>query len=120
VGNAGTGVGGKPRILHLSSLQKRQLGKNLGRQFTPLYTDRRDGLLWGGSIFVYGAAVPYLATLGTAIGWPLSLATGLLIANAAGLGLGEWRHAPVNSHRWMYAGIGVLLIAVAVLSSANS
>lgn len=78
------------------------------------------GLLWGGSIFVYGAAAPMLGDLGTAIGWPLSLATGLLIANAAGLSSGEWRHAPRIAHRWLYTGIVVLLIAVAVLSGANS
>ncbi|MEO6911677.1 MAG: L-rhamnose/proton symporter RhaT, partial [Edaphobacter sp.] len=52
------------------------------------------GLLWGGSIFVYGAAAPRLGALGTSIGWPLSLAAGLLVANGIGLALGEWRHAP--------------------------
>ncbi len=78
------------------------------------------GLLFGGSIFVYGAAAQRLGELGPAIGWPLSLATGLLIANAVGLGLGEWRHAPTSSRYWLYTGIGVLLIAVAVLSRANS
>jgi L-rhamnose-H+ transport protein len=34
------------------------------------------GLLWGGSIFVYGSAAPKLGKLGPAIGWPLSLAIG--------------------------------------------
>jgi L-rhamnose-H+ transport protein len=51
-------------------------------------------LLWGGSIFVYGAAAPRLGTLGASIGWPVSLATGLLVANAVGLLLGEWKGAP--------------------------
>jgi len=76
-------------------------------------------VLWGGSIFVYGAAVPRLGPLGTAIGWPLSLATGLLLANAIGIGLGEWRRAPTRARGWMYSGIAVLLIAIAVLSRAN-
>jgi L-rhamnose-H+ transport protein len=78
------------------------------------------GLLWGGSIFVYGAAVPRLGALGPAIGWPLSLAIGLLVANAVGLSLGEWKHAPASSRGWLYSGIAVLLIAVVVLSRANS
>jgi L-rhamnose-H+ transport protein len=78
------------------------------------------GVLYGGSIFVYGLAVPRLGALGSAIGWPLSLATGLVIANALGLKLGEWRHAPARSRMWLYAGITVLLIAVVVLSRANS
>lgn len=76
-------------------------------------------LLWGGSIFVYGAAAPRLGALGTAIGWPLSLATGLLLANAIGIGLGEWRHASRRAHGWMYGGIVILLIAIVTLSQAS-
>ncbi len=78
------------------------------------------GVLYGGSIFVYGLATPRLGKLGTAIGWPLSLVSGLLVANFVGLRLGEWRHAPSRSRGWLYGGIGALLIAVVVLSRANS
>jgi len=77
------------------------------------------GLLWGGSIFVYGAAAPRLGALGASIGWPLSLATGLLLANAIGLVLGEWRQAPKQSRSWMFSGIAVLLAAIVVLSRAS-
>lgn len=76
-------------------------------------------LLWGGSIFVYGAAAPRLGALGTAIGWPLSLATGLVLANALGLALGEWRQAPRRARGWMYSGIAVLLVAIVILSRAS-
>jgi L-rhamnose-H+ transport protein len=76
-------------------------------------------LLWGGSIFVYGAATPRLGALGTAIGWPLSLAVGLLLANVIGVGLGEWRGAPSRARQWMYSGIAVLLVAVILLSRAS-
>jgi len=75
--------------------------------------------LWGGSIFVYGAAAPRLGPLGTSIGWPLSLATGLLLANAIGLGLGEWIRTPPSAKRLMYLGIVFLLIAIIVLSRAS-
>jgi L-rhamnose-H+ transport protein len=77
------------------------------------------GLLWGGSIFVYGLAAPRLGSLGTSIGWPLSLAMGLLTANAIGLALGEWREAPGPARRWMFSGICVLLGAILVLSFAS-
>lgn len=76
-------------------------------------------LLWGGSIFVYGAAAPRLGPLGPSIGWPLSLATGLLLANAIGIGVGEWRGAPARTRTWMYSGIAVLLVAIVVLSRAG-
>jgi L-rhamnose-H+ transport protein len=76
-------------------------------------------LLWGGSNFVYGASAPRLGSLGTSIGWPLSLAVGLLLANAIGIGLGEWRQAPARARTWMYSGIAVLLVAVILLSRAS-
>jgi L-rhamnose-H+ transport protein len=77
-------------------------------------------LLWGGSIFVYGAAAPRLGELGPSIGWPLSLATGLLLANAIGIWVGEWKHAPRRALVWMYSGIVVLVVAIVVLSKAGS
>jgi L-rhamnose-H+ transport protein len=77
------------------------------------------GILWGGSIFVYGAAAPRMGILGPSIGWPLSLATGLLVANITGLLLGEWEGAPHPALRWMFSGIGVLVAAIVVLSKAN-
>jgi L-rhamnose-H+ transport protein len=75
--------------------------------------------LWGGSIFVYGAATPKLGTLGTSIGWPLSLATGLLVANMIGFALGEWKGAPRKAMTWMFCGIAILIAAIVVLSKAN-
>jgi len=75
--------------------------------------------LWGGSIFVYGAATPRLGPLGTSIGWPLSLATGLLLANAIGVALGEWRRVSGCARGLMYSGVVVLLVAIVVLSRAN-
>jgi len=76
-------------------------------------------LLWGGSIFVYGAAAPRLGSLGPSIGWPLSLATGLLLANVIGIGLGEWRRVPQGAKNLMYSGILILIVAIVVLSRAN-
>ncbi len=77
-------------------------------------------LLWGGSIFVYGAAAPRLGSLGTSIGWPLSLATGLLLANLIGVSLGEWKGASPRARAYMYYAIPVLLIAVIILSRAGA
>ncbi len=68
--------------------------------------------LWGGSIFVYGAAAPRLGAMGPSIGWPLSLATGLLVANAVGLASGEWKGAPRATRAWLFTGIVVLIAAI--------
>ena len=77
------------------------------------------GLLWGGSIFVYGSAATRLGRLGPAIGWPISLAVGLLVANLAGIFAGEWRNASVAAQRWLRSGIAVLLVAIGLLSWAS-
>jgi L-rhamnose-H+ transport protein len=77
-------------------------------------------LLWGGSIFVYGAAAPRLGSLGTSIGWPLSLATGLLLANLIGIGLGEWKGASPRARAYMYSAIPILVLAVIILSRAGA
>ena len=72
------------------------------------------GLLWGGSIFLYGAATPLLGSIGPSIGWPLSLAVGLLVANLMGFLLGEWREAGADAVRLMRLGIITLLAAIVI------
>jgi L-rhamnose-H+ transport protein len=70
------------------------------------------GLLWGGSIFLYGAATPRLGDIGPSIGWPLSLAVGLLVANVMGILLHEWRNASAAATRRMKLGIVILVAAI--------
>jgi L-rhamnose-H+ transport protein len=70
------------------------------------------GLLWGGSIFLYGAATPRLGDIGPSIGWPLSLAVGLLVANLMGIWLREWRGASAAATCWMKLGIVILVAAI--------
>jgi len=73
------------------------------------------GLLWGGSIFVYGSAAPKLGRLGPAIGWPLSLSVGLLTANLCGIFAGEWRHSRAVERVLMGLGLLVLILAIITL-----
>lgn len=81
------------------------------------------GILWGASIFLYGAAAPLLGDIGPSIGWPLSLAIALLTANLMGLLLHEWRGAGRDGVRLMRIGIGMLFAAIvlcAVSAKAGS
>jgi len=73
------------------------------------------GLLWGGSIFVYGSAAPKLGRLGPAIGWPLSLSVGLLTANLCGIFAGEWRYSRAVERVLMGLGLLVLILAIITL-----
>lgn len=77
------------------------------------------GILWGGSILLYGAATPLLGDLGPSVGWPLSLAVALLVANATGLWLGEWGKAPPAAVRKMRRGILALLSAIALCAAST-
>jgi L-rhamnose-H+ transport protein len=76
------------------------------------------GVLWGGSIFVYGTSATQLGKIGPAIGWPLSLTVGLIVANIAGILSGEWRNASFAANHWMRSGLGVLLVSIFLLSLA--
>jgi L-rhamnose-H+ transport protein len=77
------------------------------------------GLLWGGSIFLYGAAVPKLGDIGPSIGWPLSLAVGLVVANAMGLLLREWSSAPPAAAARMRYGLMVLIVAILLCAAST-
>lgn len=109
------GAGSIPNIVYCVYLMKRN--QTSGLLFQPgaargWVSGLIMGLLWGGSIFLYGAAVPKLGDIGPSIGWPLSLAAGLLVANGMGLILGEWRNAgrdAINRMRW---GLVMLLGAI--------
>lgn len=92
------------------------LGASPGRGFS---FSAVMGVLWGGSIFLYGAATPLLGDIGPSIGWPLSLAVALLLANLMGVLLGEWKTAQAAARQRMILGIVVLLIAV-VLCAASA
>jgi L-rhamnose-H+ transport protein len=77
------------------------------------------GVLWGGSIFLYGAATPMLGQFGPSVGWPLSLAVALIVANFMGFLLGEWRQSgPAALHKFRLAMF--LLFAAIVLCAGSA
>ncbi|MBK9171179.1 MAG: hypothetical protein IPM24_27485 [Bryobacterales bacterium] len=78
------------------------------------------GLLWGGSIFLYGAATPRLGDIGPSIGWPLSLAVALLVANLMGVLLKEWRGVDPHAVRLMRQGIATLLVAIVICGASSA
>ncbi|MCC6861093.1 MAG: hypothetical protein IT158_21170 [Bryobacterales bacterium] len=116
------GAGSIPSIVYCGLLMRRHASAPLFVRETPARGWTLSvlmGLLWGASIFLYGAATPLLGDIGPSIGWPLSLAVGLLVANLMGLFLGEWRTAPASASRLMRAGILTLLAAI-VLCALSS
>ena len=109
------GMGALPNIAYCSLLLQRNASAKWFSAPAPARAWALSilmGLLWGGSIFLYGAATPRLGEIGPSIGWPLSLAAGLLVANLMGFLLGEWRAAGSAAVARMRFGILVLLAAI--------
>jgi L-rhamnose-H+ transport protein len=116
------GAGSLPNLVYCGWLMRRHESARLLWQAPVAAAWTRAiamGLLWGGSIFLYGAATPKLGRFGPSVGWPLSLAVGLLVANLMGLLLGEWRGTSALARRRMYAGIATLLVAITLCSLAS-
>ncbi|MBI4586473.1 MAG: hypothetical protein HY717_20880 [Planctomycetes bacterium] len=68
----------------------------------------------------YGAGAFYLGKLGTTVGWGVNLGMALVVATALGFFTGEWKGASKAALKMLYAGLGVLFIAMGILAYANS
>jgi L-rhamnose-H+ transport protein len=77
------------------------------------------GVFWSAGIVVYGLGAYKLGKYGAFIGFPMLLAASLLTGNFVGWISGEWKGADAKSSQTMFAGIGLLLIAMAFLANAN-
>ncbi len=74
------------------------------------------GLLWIGSFYAYGMGAARLGQLGAVIGWPLFIASSILVGNLVGLGRGEWKGAPYAARRLLTQGLAVLIAAVGLIA----
>jgi L-rhamnose-H+ transport protein len=117
------GAGAIPNIIYCGSLLKKHRAFGLFFEPRPQKTWGLSilmGVLWGGSIFLYGAATPLLGDMGPSIGWPLSLAVGLVVANVMGILLGEWKSVQPEAVRRMRAGVTLMLAAIVLCAVAAS
>jgi L-rhamnose-H+ transport protein len=98
--------------------------KTLGQYFTRA-TPRDLGLsvlmaaMWIGSFYLYGAGAARLGRLGVVMGWPLFISLSIAVGNIWGLWRGEWKGSPPNARRLLNQGLGILMIAIVVLSISN-
>lgn len=72
-------------------------------------------------VTAYGMATVYLGSrLGTSVGYAIFVASSIMVANALGFITGEWRTAPRSAIRTLYVGLGVLTVAIVLLSAAST
>jgi hypothetical protein len=66
------------------------------------------GLLWTGSLAIYGAASTRLAAMGPVLGWPLFMSVIIITSNLWGFATGEWKGASRGAVTTMLVGILLL------------
>jgi L-rhamnose-H+ transport protein len=77
------------------------------------------GLLWLGSIVLYGNGVTKIGALGLVVGWPVFM-SGAVIASAAwGSLFGEWKNSGRPARVYMLAGVLSLMVAITILGRAG-
>jgi L-rhamnose-H+ transport protein len=74
------------------------------------------GILWMGSVAIYGSSTTFLGPLGASIGWSIFQVCIILTANISGWISGEWRNVSRRSRTVLWTGL--LLLVCATLAIA--
>ena len=74
------------------------------------------GVIWYGSILLYGMGCNQMGAYAASVGWGIMQATAILASGVAGLLLGEWKGAPRKSLRMMAAGMALLVAGMVIFS----
>jgi L-rhamnose-H+ transport protein len=78
------------------------------------------GALWFSGIVVYGMGAAALGALGAIIGWTVYMSINIITGISWGFVSGEWKGASSKSLGYCLAGIGVLFLAIAIVSLGNA
>jgi L-rhamnose-H+ transport protein len=77
------------------------------------------GVLWFGSVVLYGWATLRIGSLGAILGWPLFMVTIVLGSALWGVVTGEWKKANRRARVLMGSAVCVLVVAIIVLTGAR-
>jgi len=78
------------------------------------------GAIWFVATIPYGMGAHFLGRLGTSVGWAVTNAVALITANVLGVLTREWISATQEARRTLYAGLALLIGAIALLAVGNS
>lgn len=76
-------------------------------------------LLWLWGMIFYGRGATVMGEIGTVIGWPLFMATIIIVSGIWGFITGEWKGSSARAKGYMVAGIVVLVAASGLLGVTN-
>lgn len=76
--------------------------------------------LWAGSNYVYGGGARNLGPLGLILGWPVYMATIVIVANAWGVATGEWRNSDRRAAVWAVTGCLILISGIWTIAAAGT
>lgn len=110
-------------IVFGSKIVKNKTAKN----FTGPGAARDMGLAVGMGLLHYLAQVPYGVgawfigpAMGRTVGWAVTIASSLIVANLLGFITGEWKDAHDKSKKVLFTGLAILIMAMTCLAYANS
>jgi L-rhamnose-H+ transport protein len=78
------------------------------------------GLLWFGGTLMYGSGASILGTLGGIIGWPVFMVMDIIVGLFWGMITGEWKGAGRQALTYCWTGIGILILAIVVISVGSA
>jgi L-rhamnose-H+ transport protein len=78
------------------------------------------GLLWYGGTVAYGMGAASLGKLGGIVGWPVFMTLDIIVGIFWGAVTGEWQRASRRAVAYCWAGVGILVLAIVVISIGNA
>ena len=78
------------------------------------------GVTWLLSVTIYGRAATMMGELGGSAGWAITMGCCIAASNVWGIVTGEWRAGRGKPLNTMYAGLAVILVAIAVIGFGNA
>ncbi len=76
-------------------------------------------VLWTGGVVLYGRGAAFMGQAGAVMGWPLFMATIILISTVCGFLTGEWKGSSAQAKKYMLLGLIVLMVASGLVGLAN-
>ena len=77
------------------------------------------GLLWMASVVLYGFGAVFIGSAGATLGWPVLMAGTVITANLLGLATREWIGTGWETKKYLFTGIGLLVLSVVIIGSAS-